>query len=185
MFQKQPHRPFAGRCAGFNLVRGAVLVAAMLAASASAQAQIKVAIINAQKSVADTQEIQAAQKVLEAKFKPRQDAIEALQRDLQNIQQQLRAPNLTPDKEANLQLDGTHKQKELQRLGEDLQADFDRERQEILGKTGRQMQEIVKKIAEEKGLDIIIDVTNTIYFKPALDITPEATAAYNKMYPVK
>jgi outer membrane protein len=170
----------------FQKVRGAVLVAAMsLVAAASAQAQIKVAIINAQKSVADTQEIQAAQKTLEAKFKPRQDAIESLQRELQGIQQQLRAPNLTPDKEANLQIDGTRKQKELQRLGEDLQADFDKERQEILGKTGRQMQEVVKKIAEEKGYDVIIDVTNTIYFKPALDITPEATAAYNKAYPVK
>lgn len=167
-------------------VRGAVLVAALsLIAAASAQAQIKVAIINAQKSVADTQEIQVAQKALEAKFKPRQDAIESLQRELQGIQTQLRAPNLTPDKEAGLQIDGTRKQKELQRLGEDLQADFDKERQEILGKTGRQMQEVVKKIAEEKGYDVIIDVTNTIYFKPALDITPEATAAYNKAYPVK
>ncbi len=170
----------------FQKVRGAILVAAIsLAAAATAQAQIKVAIINAQKSVADTQEIQAAQKVLEAKFKPRQDAIESLQRELQGIQQQLRAPNLTPDKEANLQIDGTRKQKELQRLGEDLQADFDRERQEILGKTGRQMQEVVKKIAEEKGLDVIIDVTNTIYFKPALEITADATAAYNKAYPAK
>jgi outer membrane protein len=167
-------------------VRGAVIVAAVsLVAAASAQAQVKVAIINAQKSVADTQEIQAAQKELEAKFKPRQDQIESLQRELQGIQTQLRAPNLAPDKEANLQIDGTRKQKELQRLGEDLQADFDRERQVVLGKTGRQMQEIVKKIAEEKGFDVIIDVTNTIYFKPALDITPEATAAYNKAYPVK
>jgi outer membrane protein len=45
------------------------------------------------------------------------------------------------------------------------------------------MTEVVKKIAEERGIDVVIDITNTIYFKPALDITAEATAAYDKAYP--
>jgi outer membrane protein len=80
---------------------------------------------------------------------------------------------------------GQRKQRELQRAGEDLQAEVDRERQEILGRSSERMQDIVKKLAEEKGLDIVIDVSNTIYFKPALDITKEATAAYDKSYPAK
>jgi outer membrane protein len=169
----------------FSKVRSAVYIGALtLVAAASAQAQIKVAIINAQKAVADTQEIQAAQKVLQEKYKARQQQVEDLQRDLQSLQQQLRAPNLPPDKEALLQGDFTRKQKELQRVGEDLQSDVNHDREEILGKTGRQMQEVVRKLAEEKGLDVIIDVTNTIYFKPTLDMTPEATVAYNKAYPV-
>jgi outer membrane protein len=169
----------------FSKVRSAICVGALtLVAAASAQAQIKVAIINAQKAVADTQEIQAAQKVLQEKYKARQQQVEDLQRDLQNLQQQLRAPNLPPEKEALLQSDFTRKQKELQRVGEDLQADVNHDREDILGKTGRQMQDVVRKLSEEKGLDVVIDVTNTIYYKPALDITPEATAAYNKAYPV-
>jgi outer membrane protein len=45
------------------------------------------------------------------------------------------------------------------------------------------MAEVVKKLAEEKGYDIVVDTTNTIYFKPALDITAEALTAYNKAYP--
>ncbi len=168
----------------FLKVRSAICVAALtLVASASAQAPLKVAIINAQKAVADTQEIQLAQKVLQEKYKVRQQRVEDLQKELQGLQQQLRAPNLPPDKEAMLQSDFTRKQKELQRIGEDLQADVDHDRQDILGKTGRQMQEVVRKLSEEKNLDIVVDVTNTIYFKPALDITTEATAAYNKAYP--
>jgi hypothetical protein len=31
----------------------------------------------------------------------------------------------------------------------------------------------------------VIDVTNTLYFKPTLEITPAATAAYDKVYPAK
>jgi outer membrane protein len=46
------------------------------------------------------------------------------------------------------------------------------------------MADVVKKIAEARGIDVVIDVTNTIYYKPALDITAEATAAYDKAYPV-
>ena len=47
------------------------------------------------------------------------------------------------------------------------------------------MTDIVKKIAEERGIDVVIDVTNTLYFKPALEITAVATAAYDQAYPLK
>jgi outer membrane protein len=145
----------------------------------------KVAIINAQKAVADTEEIKKAQTALEAKYRPRQQAVESLQRELQTIQQQAAAPNLAPAREADLQATFTQKQKQLQRLGEDLQADVNAERQDVLGKAGRQMTEVVKKIAEERGLDVVIDVTNTLYYKPTLEITAAATAAYDKAYPLK
>lgn len=162
-------------------------LAAISGAPTSAQqiGPAKVAIINAQKAVADTQEIKKAQATLEAKYKPRQQAIQTLQQQLQSIQQQLSTPNLAPEKEAQLRSDGTLKQKELQRLGEDLQSDVNNERQDILGRAGRQMTEIVKKIAEERAIDVVIDLTNTLYFKPSLEITAEATAAYDKAYPAR
>jgi outer membrane protein len=68
-------------------------------------------------------------------------------------------------------------------LNEDLQADVTAERNDVLGASARKMAEVVKKLAEEKGYDVVVDSTNTIYFKPALDITAEALAAYNKAYP--
>jgi outer membrane protein len=169
-------------------VRSALLLVASMAVSlTSLQAQIgpaKVAIINAAKAVADTADIQKAQADLQAKFAPRQQAITDLQKQLQGLQRQAQTPGIDPTKEADLQAQFTEKQKQLQRLSEDLQADVNAERQDVLGKAGRQMSEIVKKIAEEKGLDMVVDVSNTIYFKPTLEITAEATAAYNKAYPV-
>ena len=169
--------------------RSALLVFASLAVSTPyLRAQggpVKVAIINAAKAVADTQEIQKAQAALQSKFQPRQQAIDNLQKQMQSIQKEAGTPNLAPDKEAQLQAEFTRDQKQLQRLSDDLQSDVNNERQEVLGKTGRQMSEVVKKIAEEKGFDMVVDITNTIYFKPTLEITAEATAAYNKAYPVK
>ncbi len=167
---------------GISLLAAA---AAFLAGSVQAQtiAPAKIAIINAQKAVGETQEIKKAQAALEAKYRPRQQAIETLQHDLQSLQQQLSVPNLAPDREAQLRQTATEKQKRLQREGEDLQSDVNAERQDILGKAGRQMTEVIRKIAEQRGLDVVIDVTNTLYFRPALDITAEATAGYDKAYP--
>ena len=41
------------------------------------------------------------------------------------------------------------------------------------------MAEVVKKL-REKGYDMVVDMSNTVYFKPALEITAEALAAFNK-----
>lgn len=170
-------------------LRGITLLAAtaaFLAGGAQAQQTFgpaKIAIINAQKAVGETQEIKKAQAALEAKYRPRQQEIETLQHDLQGLQQQLSTPNLPPEREAQIRQEATEKQKRLQREGEDLQSDVNAERQDILGKAGRQMTQVIQKIAEQRGLDVVIDVTNTLYFKPALEITAEATAAYDKAYP--
>ena len=75
--------------------------------------------------------------------------------------------------------------REWQRLGEDLQADVDRERNDILTKASQKLKQVIEKIATEKGLDIVVDSADTVYFKPALDITKEVTAAYDKANPVK
>jgi outer membrane protein len=148
-------------------------------------AQTKVAVISLQRAVLESDEIQKASAVMETKFKPRQQEMEKLQKDLQGIQQQLQtgAGKLTPAAESDLTAQGQKKQRDLQRLNEDLQADVTAERNEVLGVSSRKMAEVVKKLAEEKGYDVVVDATNTVYFKPALDITAEALAAYNKAYP--
>ena len=40
-------------------------------------------------------------------------------------------------------------------------------------------------LGEEKGFDVVVDVQSTVFFKPALDLTTEAIAAYDKAYPAK
>jgi outer membrane protein len=61
----------------------------------------------------------------------------------------------------------------------------DRERNDVLQKAAVKMSDIVKKISEEKGYDMVVDVSTgtAIYFKPAMEITNDAIAAYDKAYP--
>jgi len=148
-------------------------------------AQSKVAVVNSQKAILDTAAIKKAQVDLEAKFKPRQDQMARLTKELQDIQTQLQSGKLNQIGEQELTVQGQRKQRELQRLQDDLQADVDRERNDILQRSGTHMQEVVKKLADEKGLDVVIDTSNTIFYKASLDLTAEAVAAYDKAYPVK
>ena len=150
-----------------------------------AAAQTKVGVINSQKALLDTAEIKKAQTELEAKYKPRQDQMAKVQKDLADLQAQLNSGKLSPQAQQDATAQGQRKERELQRLQQDLQEDVDRERNDILGRTGKRMQDIVAKLAQEKGLDVVVDASNTVYFKPALDLTADATAAYDKAYPPK
>jgi outer membrane protein len=150
-------------------------------------AQTKVGVVNLQKAILETAEIKKASAEMQVKYKPRQDALEKVQRELSDIQTQLQASQgkLSAAGEADLQARGQRKQREAQRLQDDLQADVDAERNAVLQRAGQRMTEILKKISDEKGLDAIFDVTNVVVFKPALEVTTEATANYDKAYPVK
>jgi outer membrane protein len=166
-------------------IRTGLLCLAIASFATVASAQIKIAVINTQKALADTDELKKASAAVEAKYKPRQDEMAKLQADLQSIEQQLNSGKLNQQAQADLQAQGTRKQRDAQRLQDDLQTDFDRDRQEILGKASQKMQAVVTKLAEEKGLDMIVDSSQTLYFKPTLDLTADATAAYNKANPAK
>ena len=148
-------------------------------------AQVKMGVINIQKAILETAEIKKASGEMQTKFKSRTDQLEKLQKELAEIQGKLQNPQTAPAQQAELQGQGTLKQRQVQRIQEDLQADVERERNEILQKAAARMSDVVKKMAEEKSLDVVIDSTNAIFVKPALDVTEESIAAYDKAFPVK
>jgi outer membrane protein len=168
-------------------LRLAMACLALVSLSKAGLSQTKVAIVSMQRAVLGCAEIKKASAEMETKYKPRQQEMEKLQRELAGIQQQLQtnAGKLTPAAEAELNAQGQHKQRELQRMDDDLKADVTAERNDILGNTGRKMREVVHKLAEDKGLDVVVDEQSTLFFKPALDLTAEAITAYDKAYPVK
>jgi outer membrane protein len=137
--------------------------------------------------VLSTAEIKKASADLEAKYKPRQAEMDRLRRDLDEIQQKLQAgaDKLTPQASSELNAQGQRKQRDLQRLTQDLQEEVEAERQDILARTGQRLVGVVKKLAEERGMDVVVDAGTTLYFKPALDLTKDAVAEFDKAYPVK
>jgi len=169
----------------FLAIRAGLLCLALAPLATVASAQLKGAVVNVQKAMLDSEELKKVSAQIEAKYKPRQDELQKMQADLQSIQTQLSGGKLTPQAQADLQLQGQRKQRDAQRISDDLQQEFDRDRQDILAKSAQKMQDVIKKLAEEKGYDLVVDVSQTLYFKPAFDVTADALAAYNKAYPAK
>jgi outer membrane protein len=166
-------------------IRTGLLCLAFASFSTFASAQQKVGVIDFQKAIQDTDEAKKELAGLSAKYKVRQDELQKLQNDLQSIEQQLQSGKLTQQAGADLQVQGQRKEREAQHISEDLQADSQRDSQEIGGRLAQKMKTVVTKLCEEKGLDLLVDVAPTLFFKPALDITADAVAAYNKAYPAK
>jgi outer membrane protein len=162
-----------------------VACSALLLAGQVGQAQTKVAVISLQKALYETAEIKKAEAEMQATFGPRQAQAEKLNKELAEISAKLQNDQtLTQQAGFDLQAEGKRKQTELTRINEDLQADAQSMRTAVLGKATDKMQQVVKKLAEEKGLDLVVDTQVALYVKPVLDLTGEATAAYDKTYPV-
>ena len=163
-----------------------MVCSALLGVAQIASAQPKITVINLQRAVLESAEIKKADADMQARYKPRSAAIEQLQKEIAGISQQLQinAGKFTQQAEAELTAQLQRKQRDLQRLTEDLQADVERDRNDILQKATTKMSDIVNKIAEEKGYDIVVEAGTVIYSKPAMEITNDAIAAYDKAYPV-
>ncbi len=169
----------------FLAVRSAVLCLAIALFASFASAQVKVGVINVQKALSDTDELKKASTDMAKKYEPRQSEMDKIQKDLESIDTQLNSGKLNAQAAAELQAQGTRKQRDAQRLADDMQADQDKDRQDILSKMSTKMQDVINKLAEAKGLDMIVEASQTLYSKPTLDLTTEATAAYNKANPAK
>jgi outer membrane protein len=149
-------------------------------------APAKVAVIDFQRAVLDTADLKKKVADLQLKYRPRQDALQKKQQDLSDIQTMLTSNQgkLSSAGEADLQAKGERTQRQVQRLSDDLQADIDADRTEALRQGSTRMREVVQKLADAKGLDVVIDTSTAVFTKPAFDITDEAVGAYNKAYPV-
>jgi outer membrane protein len=161
--------------------------AAGLVSTSTASAQSKIAVVNWQKALLDTQEFKKIVADLTAKYKPRQDALEKAQRDLVDIQTQLQSSQgkLSAVGQADLEAQGQRKQREVDRLSMDLQDDTEKDRNEMVQHVGSRMTEVVKKLLDEKGYDAVFDTASTVAFKSGVEITNDAIAAYDKAYPAK
>jgi|SRR6185437_7110170 outer membrane protein len=167
-------------------LRPLFVCAAAVVFSQAAFAQMKIAVVNLQNAVMSTAEITKANDEMQAKFKPQQDELNNLNTQMQQISSQLQTQGdkLSPQAAADLQANGQRLQREAQRKDQDLRDAVEAYRNEVLQKSSQKMSDVVKKLAEERGYDLVVDSQTTLFVKPAIDITKDVIAAYDKAYPV-
>ncbi len=153
----------------------------LCAGSIELMAQTKVAVVDFQTALLNTADMKKESAALEAKYADRQQELEALSAELAEIQAKLRTAQ--GQEAASLQAEGQRKQRSAQRLTEDLQADVEFDRQNILSAASGRMREVIRALRSEKGVDLIVDISGVLASDPLIDLTAEATQAYDAKHP--
>jgi outer membrane protein len=164
-------------------LRTLVACAALTVASQAGFAQLKIAIVRSQDALLGTAEVKKADAQMQATFKPRQDDLTQLAKEIEALTTQLQSGKMTDQQAMDAQNLLKRKQTEGQRKQDDFNSDVEAFRQDVVQKSGSKMAAVIKKLAEEKGYDLVIEYSACPFVKPALDITNDAIAAYDKAYP--
>ncbi len=158
--------------------------------SASAPAGNKVAIVNIQDAIANTNEGKKELDALQQRFAPKQAELKSQNDEVENLKKQLQTQgDKLSDDERNNRLKSLEvKQKSLQRNFEDAQNEFQQAEQEVVNRLGKKMLDVLEKYAKGNGYAMVLDVSNpqtpVLYASPGANITKELVDAYNAEVPV-
>lgn len=154
----------------------------------AAHAQGKIGVININAAIANTAEGKKAIADLQSKYQPRQQEIERLSADVQNIQTQLNKQNppVAEEEQRRLSRDLEDKQKTLKRATDDAQADFNADRDEAVRRIGQKMVKVIQDYAPQNGIVLVIDGMQVpiYYASKDLDITEAIVKRYDAANPV-
>lgn len=146
----------------------------------------KVGIINIQAAIAQSNEGQEAAKTLRDKFAPKRAELEKQQKDISDLQQQLRTQEKTLSDEARTKLLRTldDKTRAFNRTNEDATSEFQQAEQDAINEIGRKMLGVISEYAEKNKYSLVLDVsspqTPVLYAEAVLDITQEIINLHNQ-----
>src|SRR5687768_18370928 len=94
---------------------------------------------------------------------------------------------MNEDTRAKLTRDIDSGQKSLQRLGEDFESDVQQEEGKIMNDLGQKMMDVIIKYSAQRGIAMVIDVSNpqtpVLWADPSADITSEIVKLYDQAHP--
>lgn len=184
------------------VLRSAALCAACLVGTAAAWAQAApaagaatpvkgVAIINLRGAIGSTAEGKQASAELQSQFAPRSSEIDALTKQINDLQQKLQAGQgkLSQEEEARLTAEGQRLTQRLDRRRNDFQEDASAAQQDVLERIGRKMVDVLDRFARENGFSVVLDTSGQnspiLYASNQVDVTQDIIRLYDQQYPVK
>jgi len=171
-----------------NSLFALVLSLSLLFGSSLQAESLKVAIVDLNMAMAKSKDGQKSAKILEEKMKSQREVLKNKEKTLIQKSRELQdSLMMSPETKAK-------KQDELMKLQQELQGDAQKAQQQFSQEQQAQMQRllvdlktIVQRIAEKKGLDLVIErqLAQAVLFTKfdAVDITSEVIAEFDKGKP--
>ena len=183
-----------------NMIRVAVLGMVCLLGTAAVRAQAaagsasagKIAVINLRQAIAITAEGKQAQAELQSQFAARQNELESMNKQINDISNRLSAGanTLSDEEKARLQQQGQRLSQQLDRKNNELREDVQAAESEVFDRIGRKMMDVVDRYARENGIVAVFDAPSAqnltiLYASPNIDLTQDIIKQYDQAYPLK
>jgi outer membrane protein len=148
----------------------------------------KVAVINFQAAVFQTNEGKRNIGELQKKFDPKRAQLKAQADEIDTLKKQLQASGdkLSDTERQNRTRTIDEKEKALQRDGEDATNDYDQEMQQTYQQVAEKVYGVVQSYASQNGFGVVLDASTSqqqlptvLWANPSTDITRAVIEAYN------
>jgi len=159
--------------------------------AAAAPAGGKIAVLNVRQAIVTTAEGKQASAELQSQFAPRQNELETLNKQINDLRQQLSANQTTwsDEQKAKAQNQGQRLAAQMDRKQQELQTDVNDAQSEVVDRIGRKMMDVLDRYARENGFTAVFDSSAQnspiIYASNSIDVTQDIIRLYDQQYPIK
>ena len=163
-------------------LRISTLLVALLFASASAHAELNIAVLNTQRAVLESDEAKAMIEKIRADVERDEQAVKKLGEEIQAINARLQkdADTLSNSEKRKMQKQIEDKQIDYQFQVNKLQKEVQDRQQEIFAQLAPKVDAVLKDMIEKNGYDMIVQSSELLYAKQKHNITRQVTENLNK-----
>lgn len=145
------------------------ILAILLSTTAAAQ-ELRIGYVNMKAVLDNAPQVITGRDKLDLEFRPRNDAIEREEAQLEAVENRLGNGDLGAEERSRLERDAREMQRNILRQREDLRDELSFRRTEEVQRLEDQINLAVEDIAQNYGYDLVLS-SPVVYANPALDIT--------------
>jgi outer membrane protein len=153
----------------------------LLLSAAPAMAQSKIAVVDFQRALNESEEGKKAKANLEQKFEKARLKLEAERANVQQMQEELEAQKVMLSSEALSEKENALQQRmlEFQQTVMENQQEMALLEQEMTGSILEKLYKIAQGVAAEDGFNLVIEASAIVYNNGTMDLTPKVISRYN------
>ncbi len=172
------------RCFAAPIVASAVALATCLVSlpvHADAGAPMKVAVVDVQRAVMQTEDGLRAQAMLKKLFDSRQQELNKKQQDMAKQKDEIEKQQKVLSKESyQKRVEDWQKQMvDLQQIFVEYNKELEKKQKELTDPVFEKVLGIVKRLAARDGYDVVLDKQTVAYIRSDLDLTDQCIQLYN------
>ena len=159
-----------------------LLILMLLFAAGGAAAELKIAVLDTQRALIESEEAQALLAQAQQELQGEQDQLQALNDEIVALNEQLQKDGevMSPAEQRRITKEIEDKQIDLQFLGNKLQKEVNDRRQELLQQMVPKIDVVLQDLIELEGYDMIMERSQLRYVNSKHDITRRVTEKLNE-----